>query len=53
MREFEEAGGSGYTSEHNLKSELLAIPPGKLREDIATIRQAPGRAIGPDSDAAK
>ena len=47
MREFEEAGGDA-PSEHNLKSDLLAILPDKLSTDIVIIRQATDRAVGFD-----
>jgi hypothetical protein len=47
MREFEEAGGDG-PSEHNLKSDLLAILPDKLSTDIVIIRQATDRAVSFD-----
>ena len=44
MSEFVEAGGEGFSNEQGQKSDLLAILPSKLREDIVIIRMATDRA---------
>ena len=33
IKEYKEAGGNGFDGDHEMKSDLLAILPAKLRED--------------------
>jgi hypothetical protein len=45
LKEFKEAGGLGYTSSPEMKSDLLSILPGKIREDQSILRDALNIAV--------